>query len=352
MKILYVGTLAPSGTCLARLKSLRALESDVHTFDTDEALRFREQNVLARSIERHLAEGPTHARANAALLARCRELQPDLMWVDKGDWIRGSTLRALREQGVFLVHHITDSLFSSNVRSRMRRRLLRSTRPDYDVFFTTNIDDHERLVATEPPRSFLTHLGYDHWRFEPSPLPPGLAERWASEIRFIGHYERETGAAIGALLDAGLPIQVNGPTPWDRMSEAKRLGDRFGGPIYEQDYVHALKGAKIGLCVVSVLNYNQTAARSAEIPATGTFLLAIRTPQHLEMYEEGVEAEFFGDHGELVEKARYYLEHDEQREAIARRGLQRAQESGYSWDAFMKRDWARVLEVYRSRRSA
>ena len=220
MKILYVGTLHPSGTCFSRFESLRALEPDVHGFDTDPVLRFQEMNIFARSIERHLAEGPRHAQANAALLARCRELQPDLVWVDKGDWIRSATLRALREQGVFLVHHITDSLFTSHVRSWLRRRLLRSTRSDYDVFFTTNIDDPERLVADEPPRSFLTDLGYAHRRFEPSPLPPELAERWASDIRFIGHYEPETGQAIRAVLDADLPVQVNGPPPWSRMPEA------------------------------------------------------------------------------------------------------------------------------------
>lgn len=352
MKILYVGTLDSSGTCFSRLTSLRALESNVHTFDTDEFLPFAKLSAIARSVERQIVAGPTYARGNAALLAACREIRPELVWIDKGDWIRGSTLRELRELGCFLVHHITDSLFTSHLRSRLRRRLLRSTRNDYDIFFTTNIDDHARIVSAEPPISLLTHLGYDHRRFDSTPLSPELSAKWSSDLRFIGHYEPETGAAISALCDAGVPIQVNGPVPWGQTSVASKLGERLGGPIYGQDYVHALKGAKIALCVVSVLNYNQTAARSGEIPATGTFLLAIRTAQHLEMYEEGVEAEFFSDHAELIEKARYYLDHDEERETIARRGCLRARDSGYSWDALMQRDWSRVVEEYRAKRSS
>jgi spore maturation protein CgeB len=100
------------------------------------------------------------------------------------------------------------------------------------------------------------------------------------------------------------------------------------------------------------VNYNQTASRSFEIPACGTFLLAVRTPQHLAAYAEGREAEFFGDHAELVRKARYYLEHPEERRAIARRGQQRCVSSGYSWDALMAKDWARVRELYAASRHA
>jgi spore maturation protein CgeB len=75
-------------------------------------------------------------------------------------------------------------------------------------------------------------------------------------------------------------------------------------------------------------------------------MLAIRTPQHLECYEEGKEAEFFDDHEELIRKARYFLEHEEEREAIASRGLKRCVDSGYSWDALMARDWIKVKEFY------
>jgi glycosyltransferase involved in cell wall biosynthesis len=349
MKILYVGALDPAGTCKARLDALQDLEPDVHSFDVDNDLRWGGRQPLLRSIEDHLKLGPTYSGANRALLERARALRPDLVWIDKGDWVWSSSLRALRGLGCFLVHHVTDSLFTRHARARLRRRLLRSTAPDYDVFFTTNMDDVARIAGREPPKTLLTHLGHDHRRFEPSPLPPELAERWNDELVFIGHFEPETEDGILALVDAGLPVRVYGHLAWFRSSRRDRLGDRLRGPLSKDDYVHALKGSKIGLCFVSTMNYNQTASRSFEITGCGSFLLAVRTPQHLEAFEEGVEAEFFGDHAELVEKARYYLQHDEERERIARAGLERNQASGYSWDALMKRDWPRVLELYRAR---
>ena len=206
------------------------------------------------------------------------------------------------------------------------------------------------MAVTPRPAALLTDLGYDHRRFEPTPLSKELAAEWDNPLVFIGHYEPNTEAGILALIDAGLPVKVYGHPPWFASRHRAKLGDRLQPQLGNEDYARALKGTRIGLCIVSVLNYNRTASRSFEIPGSGTFLLAVRTPQHVDCYEEGKEAEFFGDHEELVRKARYYLEHPEEREAIARRGLERCVTSGYSWDSIMARDWPKVKRIYAERR--
>jgi len=50
---------------------------------------------------------------------------------------------------------------------------------------------------------------------------------------------------------------------------------------------------------------------------------------------EGKEAEFFGVIEELADKARYYLNHDTERERIAAAGHRRCTTSGYSWQELM-----------------
>jgi len=278
-------------------------------------------------------------------MSAARDLSPDIVWIDKGDWIRPASLRALREMGCFLVGHYTDALRHGAWRVRLKRRLLLETIRHYDVFFTTNDVDYESLRSERDCAAF-TDLGFDDDRFEPTPLAPELARKWDNDLVFVGHYEAHTEAGVLALLDAGLDLRVFGHPPWFSSRNRPRLGDHLQPSLGNEDYARALKGSRIGLCWVSVHNYNQTSARSFETAGSGTFLLAMRTRQHLECFDEGREAEFFGDHDELVRKARYYLEHEDEREEIARRGRERCVSSGYSWRALMRRDWAHVLEKH------
>jgi hypothetical protein len=349
MKILYVGTLDPFGTCYSRFCSLKKLEPDIHGFDTDVHLGWRSIGRIHRTIENHILTGPCITRANRELITACQDLTPDVVWIDSGVWVHRSTLRRLKEQGCFLVSHITDALRPRSASVKFKRRRLRQMAPLYDAFLTTNVDDYRALAESQPSSALLTDLGYCSRRFEPSPLSEEDATRWDNPLVFIGHHEPSTEAGILALIDAGLPVTVYGHPAWFSSPNRNKLGDRLKPQLGNEDYIHALKGARIGLCFVSVLNYNQTASRSFEIPATGTFLLAIRTPQHLECYREGQEAEFFDSHDELVRKASYYLEHSVERDAIARRGHQRCVESGYSWDGLMAKDWPRIKEIYARR---
>jgi len=67
MKILYVGTLDPFGTCYSRFRALRELEPDIHGFDTDQHLDWMSLGRIHRALETHILHGPRLSRANAAL---------------------------------------------------------------------------------------------------------------------------------------------------------------------------------------------------------------------------------------------------------------------------------------------
>ena len=63
--------------------------------------------------------------------------------------------------------------------------------------------------------------------------------------------------------------------------------------------------------------------RSFETPACGAFMLAERTEEHQEFFQEDRESVFFDSIDELVDKVRYYIKHEPQRIQIARAGYER-----------------------------
>jgi spore maturation protein CgeB len=74
-------------------------------------------------------------------------------------------------------------------------------------------------------------------------------------------------------------------------------------------------------------------------------MLAERTDDHRRLFEEGREAEFFGSFDELLDKCRHYLEHPEQRCAIAAAGLRRCVDADYSYQARLRQVLAEVTRI-------
>ena len=71
--------------------------------------------------------------------------------------------------------------------------------------------------------------------------------------------------------------------------------------------------------------------RNFDICGCGGFLMTNYQEELSELYEPGVEVEYFSSPDELVDKCAFYLEHEEERAAIARRGYERTV-SSHSYD--------------------
>src|SRR5262249_61768258 len=97
-------------------------------------------------------------------------------------------------------------------------------------------------------------------------------------------------------------------------------------------YTKGICSTGINLCFLRKANRDLQTTRSVEIPACGGFMLAERTEEHCALFEEGVEAEYFGSDDELVEKCRDYLPYPDKRKKIAAagRGTRPGAGRGYS----------------------
>ncbi|WP_159884934.1 CgeB family protein [Paenibacillus puerhi] len=108
-------------------------------------------------------------------------------------------------------------------------------------------------------------------------------------------------------------------------------------PYYETPKVH--NSSKINISVQTV--EDQLSSRTYDILASGGFLLTSDTPGVREILKPGINCEVSNSPEETIEKIHYYLLHEDQRKAIARKGQEFASTEG-SYQTRFARIWPRI----------
>lgn len=321
MRILYVGAFRVGSMTEARRRALYDLGHEV--MEVDRAPYLGHGSYLVRKIQMHLLFGPGITTYNKELVRRSNESKPDMIYVDIAVHLWPNTVAALRNCNACLVHYTSEYF---GFRPYLYRHFFKTVHL-YDAHVITNPLVKPMLAEKGARKIIMSEFGYDPELHHPVELTPEEETSYGADAVFVGHWEPMTEQMIIRLREAGVRVKVWGPG-WRR---AGNLSDRHEiRPLYGEEYVKALAAAKIGLGLLSKWNHNTSASRTFEIPAIGTFLLAERSQAHLSYYVEGKEAEFFESPEELVEKAKYYLAHDEQRKTVAAAGHRRCMQSGYS----------------------
>lgn len=325
MKALYVGQLSEGGTCLERMRTLARLGLECIPFDVvpygKTGPRF-ERSLLYRS---NMGRGIS--RLNAALVRFGKSHRFDLVWVDKGTWIYPETVAALRAKSErrFTIHYTPDPQILFH-----RSRHFLAAIPCYDLVVTTKSYELDLYRSHGAREIILVLQGYNS-RFTPrTPRETEYAEL-NSDVCFIGHLERHYANKIRAARVEGAKLCVWGPR-WSRYARVRPSLRPIvqGDGIWGARYPLALSCSKIALGLISKWIPETTTTRTFEIPATGVFMLAERNADHLALFEEGKEAEFFADDDELRDKIRFYLTNEPSRVRIAAAGRERCVTSGYS----------------------
>jgi len=333
MRILYVGELWSGATASMRFDALVGLGHDLIGVNVLETTYANKRNLLTRAAERVFRVAGRRRRINAELIYLAGRANPDVIWVDKGTLILAETLRRLRAQEPrpLLVHFNPDDPFGVH---RQGWETFLAGLSLYDVHFVPrkeNISEYREVGAKDVVYQ-LPARGFDLAVHYPRRLSAVEKQKYASEICFVGGYELYRAQAIEHLARHGFGVSIWGPrdSRWPRHPLL-----RYGKAFYRDEYAKLLSGAKIALGFLRRGNRDQHTSRSIEIPACGTLLLAERTGEHLALFEEGREADFFGSLEELGDKCAFYLKHDRAREQVAAAGLRRCVRSGYDYRTLM-----------------
>lgn len=262
---------------------------------------------------------------NKRIMEACDTLQPDLVFIVKGVLVKPSTIRYLNQSGAKTVSWTNDDMYAWHNRS---------------WWYTWGLK-HYDLVVTQ--KSYNVHpnelpaLGarvlFQDKAIDPAinkPVDNSAAFNCVHDVVFIGTKEQDRLEQLQYLAEHGIVVHIYGWAVEEISTQHPNLVFHHTH-LYGDDYNAALGCSKIALNFLRKLNRDLQTSRSIEIPAAGGFMLAERTNEHSRLFEEGKEAEFFGSKEELLEKVRYYLQHEAERQAIARAGYERVLKSDYTF---------------------
>jgi spore maturation protein CgeB len=166
--------------------------------------------------------------------------------------------------------------------------------------------------------------------------------KYKFDVLFIGAAEKERIDSLNYLAQNGIKINIYGGG-WNKIDKTT-LHHNLVINAYDlvgSDYADAISCSKISLCFLRKINRDLHTSRSIEIPACKGFMLAERTNEHLSLFKEGIEAEFFTSDEELLKKVNYYLLNEEKRQEVIEKGYQKCIEKDYSYDNML----ARILDA-------
>jgi spore maturation protein CgeB len=294
MRFLIYGDkgIGSGGWCYA--ESLRELGHDVLSV-TDPDTADHRPSLFSRAYRKMMGYLPEYLRCAHVeeLLAQAKVFQPDTIIVLKGLHLSRIDVEKLKSCGAWVCNVNHDDFFSLN--SNNWSRLQREAIPAYDFIFTTRRVNVNEVLPLNKNIEFFPFAYYPRIH-RPVSLCETEKNEWGSDVVFVGTYESARAALMEELVTRlKIPLVIHG-SQWDKLSRRSALRNcvRSTG-VRMDDLCKAIGGAKISLGFLRKENRDEYTQRSFEIPACNGVFLAERTSEHLRLFKEGFEAEFF-DH--------------------------------------------------------
>jgi spore maturation protein CgeB len=272
------------------------LPFDLHLY---EPLKRISRRVLLYDFLRRRAELGLKAM-NEEVLAIGRNQRPKyVLWTALQDDIRQSTLAAIRKTGSVVVGWFFDDEWRFDSYSKYWIPYL-----DYCVTNALSAVPRyrqlgARVIHTIPNTGVVVNVDWAH-------LEPKY------DITFVGNITAtDRMRHIDAFRTNNIPVQL--------------FGKGSGGDVSFQQMLDIFGTSRINLNFSKTIDWSfQIKGRPFQVCLAGGFLLTEYAPGLERYFELGKEIVCFESPSEMVDKARYYLNHESERRAIARAGWERA----------------------------
>lgn len=309
----------------------RALRKLGHLVDEYAMLAHRHDHrpivLAARKLGRMAGlERKVFNRACEELVSRLRATPADVVLFVKCNKVSQDVLRRIRESGAAVVHTNPDHPARD---PGLKDTLYLNALPEYDLVVTFArplVPVYYQMGARRVLRLPFAHDPEVH---RPVVLDPSVKIVFECPVAFLGAWGPFQQEWLSPLVQEGL--RVFGGL-WHRLPLGHPLR-----PCVSLDRGWGAEMAKVCAGATVVVNMIRAehgcfhSMKTFEIPACGGFMLSDRTDEQLEFFRDGHEAAYFDSREEMVDKVRYYLSHEMERESIRESGTLVAQ--GHSYES-------------------
>jgi len=163
---------------------------------------------------------------------------------------------------------------------------------------------------------------------------PYNSDKKVIDVSFIGNSDKERNTffmnlereIIGQnLSEFSINIYGNG---WNNFKKIKLNNEIEGDKLLK-----TFSSTIINLNILRKANKNSINMRTFEIPASGAFMLHEKSYEAAEYFKPGIEADYYSDVRDCLDKIKYYLEHEDIRDKIAKAGYDKIIKYNYSYGA-------------------
>ena len=310
-----------------------------------------------RGLKRHLGREGMNRRLQEVADAE----RPDVLFsVLHREIVEREVIRKISRQGRFLtLNWFTDDHF-------LFESYTQFWAPCFNWAVTTSAGALNKYASIGYTNVIKSQWGCNHFLYRPLDLPP------AYDCSFVGQPHGDRREVIRALRGAGLSVRTWGNgweegvidqeemirvfnqsrinlnlsnasspprRPRSALTRARRaarewLSDRLNiipgvrafreeARLRRKEQRRRRNAARSSAQPAGVVLPEQIKGRNFEVPGCGGFLITGPAENLEEYYRDGEEVVIFRSQEELIDKARYYLEHEEERAAVAQAGCRR-----------------------------
>ncbi len=325
--MLYIGQYSDGTTSKMRGETLKNITNASSFQIIDTNIPFFKTPGIIRSLGFRYKKGPLLTNINQYIKKNCVGTY-DLIWIDKAIFITSNTTKLLKSKTKKLVHFTPDPAFTYHQSKHFFNSL-----KYYDYVVTTKsfeIDYYKKLIADN--KVIYSTQGFDKNIHRPF---TNFNEK-VKGVTFLGHYEKERGSIIQALIENNITELIAGKY-WEKFYSKNKSNPNLiykGSGIYGESYAKTISQYTFSLGLFSKWIEEKHTTRTFEIPACGTALLTERNSE-TECFYNDDEVIFYNSTEDLVEKITYYRKNVDRLKQLTLNGKNKVTQGGFDYHSIL-----------------